>query len=207
VTATQYPYELDSIESHTFAELHRRWPDLPAPGRALIFDASTPQAQEACWGAIRRDADARTEAENIYEGRMFEPYCDQCRDRTAVHEPGEGCHQVRGRSTEAMSTNPSRVAASAGDDPLKTVPPHVYFEAVAGIVVPPKGWVSCPKPGHLDRRPSCKVTNTHWRCWSCGAGGSIIDFGAALYGLEPTGRGYWEIRDRLVADLEGVLDV
>jgi hypothetical protein len=37
--------------------------------------------------------------------------------------------------------------------------------------------------------------------FSCGAGGSIIDVGSAVYGLEPRGHGYREIRRRLVADL------
>jgi hypothetical protein len=36
-------------------------------------------------------------------------------------------------------------------------------------------------------------------------GGSIIDLAAALWDLEPRGSSYWEIRDRLVAELEGVV--
>jgi hypothetical protein len=195
---TTYP---DPVESHSFRELDQRWSSLPAAGKWLVFDTLTTGAQDACWSAIRRYADARTESENMYEGRMFEPYCDQCRDRTAVHEPGEGCHQLRRRSTAPMSTSPTRLGVSAADDPLKAVPPRVYFEAIAGIVVLANGRVSCPVPAHADNNPSCTVTETLWRCWSCGAGGTIIDLGAAIYGLEPTGAGYVEIRRRLLADL------
>jgi hypothetical protein len=101
----------------------------------------------------------------------------------------------------ATPTRPGTVALSGGDDPLKRISAHVYFEMVAGIPVPSSGWVSCPTPQHEDRHPSCTVAETHWRCWSCGAGGTMIDLGAAIYGLEPTGSGYLEIRRRLLADL------
>jgi hypothetical protein len=56
-------------------------------------------------------------------------------------------------------------------------------------------------PDHPDEDPSTKCYGTRWKCFSCDAEGSIIDAGAAVYGLEPTGRGYHEIRRRLLADL------
>jgi hypothetical protein len=35
------------------------------------------------------------------------------------------------------------------------------------------------------------------------AGGSIIDFAARLWGIEPRGKGYWQLRHRLEAELGG----
>lgn len=67
------------------------------------------------------------------------------------------------------------------------------------------GKVACPF--HEDRTPSLHVYDEAehgWHCYGCGRGGTIIDFGAALYGLEPRGQGFHEIRRRLDADLMAV---
>jgi len=56
-------------------------------------------------------------------------------------------------------------------------------------------------PDHPDEDPSTKRYGTRWYCFSCGADGTIIDAGAAVYDLEPSGAGYYEIRRRLLADL------
>ena len=186
----------------TFVEYQERWSLLPSQVVLEMFHGLPEREQAEAWAELAERSKLRIESELQTERQMEESWCPECHDRTVRHEPGD-CqrHQSARRSPAATSTNPARVPVSAGDDPLKAVPPHVYFEAVAGIVVPPNGWVSCPKPDHEDRHPSCKVTSTHWRCWSCGAGGSIIDLGAAIYAVEPTGWGYREIRRRLLADL------
>jgi hypothetical protein len=171
----------------TFMELWRRWPDCSAHGRMIAFGSLPERAEAECWAALAAECRERNEFER----------------RELYLEPPKKRHQPRQRSTAATSTRPGTVALSSTDDPLKAVPPAVYFEAIAGIVVPPNGWVSCPMPLHEDLHPSCQVTNTHWRCWSCGAGGSIIDLAAALYGLIPRGRGYWELRDLIVEALGG----
>jgi CHC2 zinc finger len=100
----------------------------------------------------------------------------------------------------ATPTRPGAVALSTGDDPLKAIPPATYFEALAEVVVPANGWVSCPNPDHEDRTPSCQVLSTHWRCFGCGRGGGVIDLAAAVWQIEPRGSGYLEIRRRLVAE-------
>ena len=87
----------------------------------------------------------------------------------------------------------------ADDDPLRHVPPAVYVEALTGRAVGRDGKVACPF--HQDRTPSLHVYQDGWYCFGCDAGGSIIDFGAALYDLEPRGAGYREIRQRLERDL------
>ena len=168
----------------TFMELWGRWVNCPAHGRQVAFGSLPQRDQDACWAALAAECEERTESE-----------------RSELYLEPPKRHQSVRRSTAATSTHPGTVALSSTDDPLKAVPPAVYFEAIAGIVVPPNGWVSCPMPGHPDEHPSCQVTNTHWRCWSCGAGGSIIDLAAALYDLAPRGSGYHEIRRRVLADL------
>ena len=91
---------------------------------------------------------------------------------------------------------------SAVTDPLASIDPPTYIAALTGREVGRDGKVSCPF--HDDRTPSLHAYPTVERGWCCHAGcggGTIIDFGAKLYGLEPRGAGYHEIRHRLEADL------
>jgi hypothetical protein len=188
----------------TFHELHARWPDLPGHVRLDMFLTLSEREQDEAWDDLAERVEAERDLLRRADRALYQPWCSKCHDYTVEHEPGEcpGAHQPAGASgIQAMSRRPRAVARSNADDPLKAVPPHVYFEAIAGIVVPANGRVSCPVPGHEDRHPSCQVTSRGWRCWSCGAGGSIIDLGAAIYGIEPVDRGYHEIRRRLLADL------
>lgn len=109
-------------------------------------------------------------------------------------------HQPSMRSTAAMSARAGAVSLSS-DDPLKNIEPRVYVEALTGEVVPANGWLCCPLPDHSDTTPSFQVLSSHWRCFGCNRGGSVIDLAAALYGIEPRGAGYWELRDRLIDEL------
>ena len=59
----------------------------------------------------------------------------------------------------------------------------------------------CPSPDHDDAMASCAVRERLFFCNGCPAKGSIIDLGALLYGIEPRGRGFFAIRNRLLADL------
>lgn len=88
------------------------------------------------------------------------------------------------------------------DDPLLAISPPVYVAALTGRDVGRDGKVACPF--HADRTPSLHAYGDPargWTCFGCGRGGTIIDLGAALYGIEPRGSGYHEIRQRLEADL------
>jgi hypothetical protein len=156
--------------SLTFAAWHAETPDLPGWARLEAFRFVVAEDHDACWDELAERMRRLNESELLYERRLREEW----------PQPPQ---QPTRRSTAATSTRPGTVALSSGDDPLKAVPPAVYFEALAGIVVPANGWVSCPVPGHEDRHPSCQVSSTKWRCWSCGAGGTIIDLGAAIYGI------------------------
>ncbi len=57
-------------------------------------------------------------------------------------------------------------------------------EVVARYGVPVvRGKAICPF--HEDTHPSMTFKHNRFRCWACGAGGSVIDFIMLLYGLTP----------------------
>lgn len=45
------------------------------------------------------------------------------------------------------------------------------------------GFISCPF--HAERTPSLKLRPASWKCYGCGAGGSVIDFVGKLCNLSP----------------------
>ena len=95
-----------------------------------------------------------------------------------------------------------------GADVLAAINPPTYFRLLTGADVPDRGaTVRCPLPDHEDRTPSCHVyadAGAGWFCFGCGRGGSLIDLGAALWGIDPRGRGYHELRRRLAGELCGM---
>jgi hypothetical protein len=105
------------------------------------------------------------------------------------------------RAREDRASGPVR-PLRAVTDPLASIDPPTYIAALTGREVGRDGKTACPF--HDDRTPSLHAYPTVERGWCCHAGcggGTIIDFGAKLYGLEPRGAGYHEIRHRLEADL------
>lgn len=85
-------------------------------------------------------------------------------------------------------------------DPLLDVELAEVWEELTGD--PLRGAaVRCPSPDHTDGLPSCMVHARLFHCHGCKASGSIIDLGALLYGIEPRGAGFFQIRNRLLADL------
>jgi hypothetical protein len=89
-------------------------------------------------------------------------------------------------------------------DALTTIPATEYVAVLLGLTLGRDGKVVCPF--HDDHAPSLHAydePDRGWCCYGCNRGGSIIDFGAHLYGIEPRGAGFHEIRRRLAADLMG----
>jgi CHC2 zinc finger len=88
-----------------------------------------------------------------------------------------------------------------GDEPLLSIPAPVYVEALAGLIPGRDGKVACPF--HEDRTPSLHVYEGDggWYCFGCGRGGSVIDFAAELFGIEPRGEGFRQLRERIAARL------
>ena len=84
---------------------------------------------------------------------------------------------------------------------MRAVAADEYVEALTGVAITGRT-IRCPLPGHDERTPSFHLyEDGSFYCFGCGRGGSIIDFGAHWYGLEPRGAGYHEIRRGLAADL------
>lgn len=87
-------------------------------------------------------------------------------------------------------------------DALRAIAPAAYVAALTGRDVGRDGKARCPFHGGGDERtPSLHVYAEHWYCYGCQRGGTIIDLGALLYGIEPRGRGFHDIRRRLAQDL------
>ena len=101
---------------------------------------------------------------------------------------------------QSTSTGSNRVELQT-DDPLKQIPASQYLPVIAGVEVSSNGRCQCPMPDHPDEHPSAKCYGTRWVCFSCGAGSSIIDVAAAIYGIDPTGPGFWRLRDRILEAL------
>jgi CHC2 zinc finger len=90
------------------------------------------------------------------------------------------------------------------DDPLRRIPATEYVPTLIGREPGWGGKVRCPfHSGGRERTPSLHVypDDRGWCCFGCERGGSIIDFGAHLYGIGPRGGGYGEVRRRLASAL------
>lgn len=87
------------------------------------------------------------------------------------------------------------------DDPLKEIPPPLYFERLAGIDVPASGYVLCPV--HEERTPSCRVYDEPergWHCFGCKAGGTLYDLAAALWSEGTRGEAFKRLRASLLEE-------
>jgi hypothetical protein len=92
-----------------------------------------------------------------------------------------------------------------GSDELLTIPASEYVPLLTGHQVGRDGKGICPL--HDERTASFHTypDDQGWWCFGCQRGGTIIDLGAAIYGIEPRGRGYHDIRRRLASDLLGAV--
>lgn len=129
-------------------------------------------------------------------------------DGTAATEPPLRVRGIRWdahwqRRADAARRLGARVTAppySRETDPLFDVDLREVWTELTGLEL--RGNVTrCPSPDHDDRFASCGVKARFFNCLGCKAGGSIIDLGALVFGLEPRGAGFFEIRRRLLAEL------
>jgi hypothetical protein len=100
------------------------------------------------------------------------------------------------RSLESSPHHASRPPASS--DPLLDIEPALYIEKLTGLRVSRSGKVACPF--HQDETPSLQAyrdPDRGWYCYGCRRGGSIYDFAALLWKIEPRGEGFLRLRDRL----------
>jgi CHC2-type zinc finger protein len=90
-----------------------------------------------------------------------------------------------------------RVGRSALDEELLTIPAVDYVRRLTGREPDRTGKIACPF--HPDRTPSLQLYGDGgFYCFGCGVGGSLYDFGAALWGLGTKGRDFLELRERLL---------
>ena len=87
-------------------------------------------------------------------------------------------------------------------DPLLAIPPTVYVPVLVGTPLNRDRKVSCPF--HDDRTPSLHAygRGRGWRCFGCGACGSIFDLAARLWGLRTRGRDFRELRRGLATTFD-----
>jgi hypothetical protein len=87
-------------------------------------------------------------------------------------------------------------------DPLLTIEPARYVEALTGQIVPRDRKIRCPL--HDDSTPSLHVyrhPENGWHCYGCHRGGTIYDLAGALWGLQTRGSDFLALRVRLSAEI------
>jgi CHC2 zinc finger len=172
-----------------FRDWHAAHRDMPGWARREVFSFLSEKDQAACCDELAERTRLYHETSWLACKRDYERYVPREKRRS------------QDRGTASRSSRSTRVVFDRWGDPLHAIPAREYVQALAGVDVSSSGRLRCPLPDHEDKSPSFHVYDDGWRCFGCNRGGSIIDFFAALYGLEPRGSGYREIRQRLLADL------
>lgn len=122
-------------------------------------------------------------------------------DRSPASKPS------RSRSRKSSASCPSPWRPKSGrraPDRQGALRSSLETELLTGRPVGSNGKVACPF--HEDEDPSLHAyaePERGWTCYGSGRGGTIIDFGVALYGIEPRRQGFHEIRRRVTAALLG----
>ncbi len=165
----------------TFGRWEGLTPDLPGSVRADLFRYVAERHEADCSANLAWQAAEHTEWER--QGRPIHLDEDEPRKRRSPHH---------GTPT-STSTGSLRVALPDGDL-LKQIPANQYLPAFTGEVVSAAGRTRCPSPDHPDVHPSTKCYGTRWTCFSCGAGGTIVDAGELVSGIPATGASYFELR-------------
>jgi Bifunctional DNA primase/polymerase, N-terminal/CHC2 zinc finger len=106
--------------------------------------------------------------------------------------------ELAGDGPRAAGTHP---VVAGDEDPLRSIPATVYVPLLTGRTLDGAGNILCPFHQEVEPSLHCYEGDRGWYCFGCGRGGTIIDFGAATYGIEPRGRGFHDLRRRLAAEL------
>ena len=166
----------------SFRAFHRLTEGLTGPERAEVFAVLADDLQGCAWRVLAQDIEL----------------ADQ-----DLADPLDRAHKPRDRTRR--STNDPVGYDRHAKDPLVTIEPRDYVEALADVEVGQWGTIRCPLPGHdHERTGSFKVYDSPergWRCYGCSRGGSIFDFGAHLWGIGTRGRDFRDLRARLRREL------
>jgi hypothetical protein len=153
------------------------------------------------------------------DARVFVAECAACAGELWIHRRGfdewrASC--ANGCAREAMDAAASELlreqradmeyqaelkATMEPDDPFWNIEATRYIEALTGQEASRGGFFRCPFHGDgNERTPSLHATDllpARWYCFACHQGGTIYDFAALLWGIEPRADGFAELRERL----------
>lgn len=105
------------------------------------------------------------------------------------------------RSPKRIGSEPPPTGGrrTAEDRQLLAIPAADYVRVLGGREPNRAGKVACPF--HDDRTPSLQVyEGGSFYCFGCRKGGTIYDFAAHLWSIEPRGEEFLELRSRLNAE-------
>ena len=175
-----------------FPWLNRAWALLPPAQRMQAFYSLPEPEREECWKSLGR----RVECDHWNANNQYRE--DAGYEALSAHNINPPRVSAI-KDFKAPQTRSQGVSAGLDWDVLHSIPPPVYFEAVAGVFVPAQGGtINCVLPDHEDLTPSLRIwpdAGGGWNCFGCGRGGTVIDLIAYLTGLEPRGAEYIQIRE------------
>jgi len=174
----------------------------PGSARLAEFAAAPVSVQQAFWSAIGkrvrwdhalsryRDLLADPDAPPPVSVRRREPRRPWWEDRWRNRAYRARRDETRGRRHEPdFERDKARLLLISAED---------YVERLTGEVPSTTGFLCCPLPDHDERTPSFRVRDEFFRCWGCGAHGSIYEFAGLLWGLARQGSDFRRIHERLV---------
>ncbi len=198
-----------SVRAFTLPTFERLTPDLTGPERLAVFLGLPVDMQSEAWMELGRRIEAQSRERFAEERLGGWATSQEIADEIALIWRGE----IRGiplGGVEPAKREASRgVPAARGrdDDALMEISPTVYVAILTGREIGRDGKVDCPfHDGGDERTASLHVYDDPargWYCFACGRGGTIVDLAAELYGIEPRGQGFHDIRRRLIDELLG----
>lgn len=163
------------------------------------------------WGAWRCTADPR----------LWIADCQACGGQLWIHRNGTDDWRAsceNGCTREAIEAGAERAlveqrqreqddrearGAMNPEDPFYDIEAAVYIRLLTGEESVRK-FFRCPFHGDgQERTPSLHVNGVFWYCHGCHLGGTIYDFAAHLWDIEPRREGFIEIQQQLAKALLG----
>jgi hypothetical protein len=138
-----------------------------------------------------------------WTGSTWQVVCMNDRRTCTREEIEQGAEQLLAMQRQRFQDEREARGSMEPDDPFNGLAAEDYIEALTGREAR-RGFFRCPFHGDGEERtPSLHVMGVLWHCHGCHEGGTIYDFGARLWGIEPRGEGFKEIRARLLNTLIG----
>ena len=122
----------------------------------------------------------------------------------AIEQLTEGLPAEETPRAARRRTGPRRAGRTPVDRELLAIPASEYVRLLAGLSANREGKVCCPF--HADSHPSLQLyPDGRFYCFGsgCRRGGTIYDFAAHLWGIQPRGAGFLQLRERLAERFAG----